>query len=70
MNRFEREAARWDAAPWRMALARSVAEAIQAQVPLSGTDAALDYGCGTGLLTLALFLWCWRLFVTGYRLKS
>ena len=37
-----------------MALARSVAEAIQAQVPLSGTDAALDYGCGTGLLTLGL----------------
>lgn len=24
----------------------------------------------TGLLTVALFLWCWRLFVTGYRLKS
>ena len=24
----------------------------------------------TGALTLGLFLWCWRLFVTGYRLKS
>ena len=24
----------------------------------------------TGLLTVGLFLWCWRLFVTGYRLKS
>ncbi|MFY8210728.1 MAG: multidrug ABC transporter permease, partial [Caulobacter sp.] len=24
----------------------------------------------TGVLTVALFLWCWRLFVTGYRLKS
>jgi hypothetical protein len=21
-------------------------------------------------LTVGLFLWCWRLFVTGYRLKS
>jgi ABC-2 type transport system permease protein len=24
----------------------------------------------TGALTVGLFLWCWRLFVTGYRLKS
>ena len=24
----------------------------------------------TGALTVAMFLWCWRLFVTGYRLKS
>jgi ABC-2 type transport system permease protein len=24
----------------------------------------------TGVLTVGLFLWCWRLFVTGYRLKS
>jgi len=23
-----------------------------------------------GVLTIGLFLWCWRLFVTGYRLKS
>ena len=23
-----------------------------------------------GVLTTGLFLWCWRLFVTGYRLKS
>lgn len=54
MSRFEREAARWDEAPRRVALAQAVAEAIQEQVPLSGTEAALDYGCGTGLLTLAL----------------
>lgn len=54
MSRFEREAARWDEAPRRVALAQAVAEAIRAQVPLTGTEAALDYGCGTGLLTLAL----------------
>ncbi|HQL48277.1 MAG TPA: class I SAM-dependent methyltransferase [Holophaga sp.] len=54
VNRFEREAARWDEAPRRVALAQAVAEAIREQVPLSGTEAALDYGCGTGLLTLAL----------------
>lgn len=54
MSRFEREAACWDEAPRRVALAQAVAEAIRAQVPLSGTKAALDYGCGTGLLTLAL----------------
>lgn len=54
MSRFEREAARWDEAPRRVALAQAVAEAIRAQVPLTGTEAALDHGCGTGLLTLAL----------------
>lgn len=54
MSRFEREAARWDEAPRRVALAQAVAEAIREQVPFSGTEAALDYGCGTGLLTLAL----------------
>ena len=34
-------------------------------------DGSIAIGVVTsGLLTVALFLWCWRLFVTGYRLKS
>lgn len=52
--RFDQAAAQWDANPARVALARAVGEVIQRTVPLCGTELVLDFGCGTGLLTLAL----------------
>lgn len=49
---FNSEARFWDDNPGRIKMARSVAEAIMASVPVSGDMEVLDFGCGTGLLTL------------------
>ncbi len=54
MNEFDQKAARWDAKPVRVERAQAVAEGIQAAVPLSANMTALEYGCGTGLLSFAL----------------
>ncbi|MBS0012500.1 MAG: class I SAM-dependent methyltransferase [Desulfobacterales bacterium] len=51
---FEQAAARWDEKPRRVKLAGDVAEAMKKQVPLNRDMDMLDFGCGTGLLTLAL----------------
>jgi ubiquinone/menaquinone biosynthesis C-methylase UbiE len=51
---FDSEAATWDDNPGRVMNARAIANAIIGQVPLSGSMDALDYGAGTGLVTLAL----------------
>lgn len=51
---FDKEAAQWDANPGRVKLAHDVAAAIIREVPLSKEWEALDFGCGTGLLTLKL----------------
>jgi cyclopropane fatty-acyl-phospholipid synthase-like methyltransferase len=53
-NRFDEAAATWDEQPRRTELARAVAAAITRQVHLSHDMDVLDFGCGTGLLTLAL----------------
>ena len=51
---FDKVAATWDEEPRRVALANEVAAAIiKAVRPTEGMQ-ALDFGCGTGLLTLAL----------------
>ena len=51
---FDQAAATWDLADRRVTLARDVVAAIAAWVTLSKEQAALDFGCGTGLVTLAL----------------
>jgi cyclopropane fatty-acyl-phospholipid synthase-like methyltransferase len=53
-NRFDQAAATWDEQPRRVELARAVAGQIARQLPLSHDMDVLDFGCGTGLLTLAL----------------
>lgn len=50
---FDEEAATWDSDPVKVARAFAVATAIRAKVPLSGMR-ALEYGCGTGLLSFEL----------------
>lgn len=51
---FDQAAASWDEKPQRVQLAREVAAAILREVPITATMNALDFGCGTGLLTLEL----------------
>jgi SAM-dependent methyltransferase len=53
MNRFDERAREWDT-PARIERARQVAAAIRRVVPLSPAMKAMEYGCGTGLLTFSL----------------
>ncbi len=53
-NHFDQAAARWDEEPRRVALARRLAAAIAERVPLTSEWTALDFGCGTGLVTVEL----------------
>jgi len=53
-SRFDKAAATWDEEPTRVVLAQSIAKAILAQVPVRPSMTAIDYGCGTGLVTFAL----------------
>lgn len=53
-ERFDQAAATWDQADRRIVLARDVARAISQQLPLSKGMSVLDFGCGTGLVTLDL----------------
>jgi tRNA (cmo5U34)-methyltransferase len=53
-DRFDEAAATWDQEARRVELARAVADEIARRVRLSREIDVLDFGCGTGLLTLAL----------------
>lgn len=54
MTNFDERAKDWDSDPKKVERARVVAEAIQNAVLLSSDMNALEYGCGTGLLSFAL----------------
>lgn len=51
---FNKEASTWDDNPARVQLAHSIADAIVGQGLVSKDMNVLDYGAGTGLVTLAL----------------
>ncbi|MDR3581294.1 MAG: class I SAM-dependent methyltransferase [Oryzomonas sp.] len=51
---FDAAALTWDEEPRRVQLAADIAAAIKESVPLSADWDGMDYGCGTGLLTLDL----------------
>ncbi len=51
---FNKEAASWDENPVRVKLVQNVANAISNQVALNPEMDAMDFGCGTGLLTLQI----------------
>lgn len=51
---FNRDAASWDENPRRVQLAADIGRSILAQNALSPDMDVLDFGCGTGLVTLAL----------------
>lgn len=48
---FNAVADTWEEDPGRTDIARAVAGAILDDVPLSGTERAMEFGCGTGLVT-------------------
>lgn len=54
MTNFDERAKDWDSDPKKVERARQVAEKIREMVPLSREMKALEYGCGTGLLSFAL----------------
>jgi ubiquinone/menaquinone biosynthesis C-methylase UbiE len=51
---FDKEAATWDEVPARVKLANDIAAAISNEMLLTSDMDVLDFGCGTGLLTLKL----------------
>jgi len=51
---FDKEAASWDEDPHRVKLATDIATAISQQITLKPDMDVLDFGCGTGLLTLRM----------------
>lgn len=51
---FDKAAASWDQKPERVKLANDVANAILTQISLTRDMDVLEFGCGTGLLTLRL----------------
>ncbi len=53
-ERFDRVASTWDADSTRVALAKAVAADIARAIALTPATDVLDFGCGTGLLTLEL----------------
>ncbi|HLO27538.1 MAG TPA: class I SAM-dependent methyltransferase [Anaerolineales bacterium] len=54
MTNFDEQARDWDSDPDKVERARVIADAIRNTVPLSQDMNALEYGCGTGLLSFAL----------------
>jgi ubiquinone/menaquinone biosynthesis C-methylase UbiE len=58
MQRFDDKAAQWDANALRAALADAVSRAIIAHLPVSRPKNALEFGCGTGLVTMRISPHC------------
>ena len=54
MSEFDARAATWDDDAAKTERAQAVAHAIIRSVPLTGAMRAMEYGCGTGLLTFML----------------
>lgn len=48
---FDSQAAEWDDNPARAALAKGIAAAIRENVPLEKPMSAMEFGCGTGLIS-------------------
>jgi ubiquinone/menaquinone biosynthesis C-methylase UbiE len=54
VTNFDERAKDWDSDPKKVERARAVAEAIRSAIPLTSKMSALEYGCGTGLVSFAL----------------
>lgn len=51
---FDKEAQSWDENPLRRELGEALGKAIATAVPFRASDTVLDYGAGTGLVSLAV----------------
>ncbi len=54
MNTFDARAREWDSDPAKVERARSVAASLRREIALTPSMSALEYGCGTGLLSFFL----------------
>ncbi len=54
MNTFDTRAREWDSDPAKVERARSVAACLRREIALTPSMTALEYGCGTGLLSFFL----------------
>lgn len=54
INIFDERAREWDSDPMKVERAGVVANALRAAIPFRPGMTALEYGCGTGLLSFAL----------------
>jgi ubiquinone/menaquinone biosynthesis C-methylase UbiE len=64
MNHFDEQAPQWEQKAQRTEMAQQVAAAIQRRVPLHAAMTAMEYGCGTGLVGLALRPFLQQLLLT------
>ncbi|HBX50856.1 MAG: hypothetical protein A2275_01160 [Bacteroidetes bacterium RIFOXYA12_FULL_35_11] len=55
MNEFDIKAKSWDENPLNIERAKAIADIIKEKISFTGNEKALDYGCGTGLLSMNLF---------------
>ncbi len=53
-NYFDKAAKTWDEKPARVELARAVTSAIRENVDLSPKFSCMEYGCGTGIISISL----------------
>uniref|UniRef100_C6E106 Methyltransferase type 11 n=1 Tax=Geobacter sp. (strain M21) TaxID=443144 RepID=C6E106_GEOSM len=51
---FDAVAGNWDQEPRRVKLAQDIVSAMRRELPLDAAMEVLDYGCGSGLVTLGL----------------
>jgi ubiquinone/menaquinone biosynthesis C-methylase UbiE len=54
VSHFDERARDWDSDPGKVERAKAAADAIRKTIPLRRSMNALEYGCGTGLLSFAL----------------
>ncbi len=54
VNRFEKEAPLWDESPQRKILSGAIANTLVNSIQLNAGQRVLDYGAGTGLITLEI----------------
>ena len=54
VERFNTIASEWDSNPGRVLMAQTVAQAMRAALSLTGKEQALEFGAGTGLVTLQM----------------
>ena len=57
MSHFDSQAPTWDENPKRSLMINAIAEALRSHLPLREDFRVMDYGCGTGELSLAILPW-------------
>lgn len=54
INRFNKVASKWDENPQRLKMAKNIVERMAQETSFDTSASVLDYGCGTGLVSLEL----------------